>query len=497
MSHLLFIDDEQSICWGLTKLAQRMGHTSEAVGSAELGLQVAERRKPDAIVLDVRLPGITGLEAIEKFQALWPDVPIVIITAYGDLETAVEAVRRGAFEYLVKPFDLQLAERTITRALAASQARANAADSPGSSLTSELSSDSRNVNEKIVGKSPAMQAVFKQIALVAPSSACVHLQGESGTGKELVARAIHRYSRRTDGPFVPVNLAALNPTLSESVLFGHVKGAFTGADSARQGLLEQADGGTIFLDEVAEIPLALQVKLLRALEHGEIWPVGGNQPRHADFRLISATHQDLRQRVADGSFRHDLYFRLVTFELALPPLRDRRDDIAELTQYFLNRLASRSGTPRATIGIEAQAELERRPWFGNVRELRNVIEHALVLVRGGTIETTHLPAPVLPSSAATSTNAEDGLRQLVSAWAKSQLPEASDGADLYQRLLLLIEPPLFQAAVEHHHGQVATAARVLGLHRTTLKKKLDEYGIEEGRPESGLRDQESVRETDP
>ena len=481
MSHLLFIDDEQSICWGLTKLAQRMGHTAEAVGSAELGLRAAEQHQPDAIVLDVRLPGMTGLEAIEKFQALWPDVPVVIITAYGDLETAVEAVRRGAFEYLVKPFDLQLAERTITRALAASQAKANVGDSP----ISPSASESPSGNQKIVGKSPAMQAVFKQIALVAPSSACVHLHGESGTGKELVARAIHRYSQSADGPFVPVNLAALNPTLAESELFGHVKGAFTGADSARQGLLEQADGGTIFLDEVADIPLALQVKLLRALEHGEIWPVGGNQPRRADFRLISATHQDLRQRVADGSFRHDLYFRLVTFELALPALRTRRDDIAELTQYFLNRLASRSEMPRATISAEAQVELERRPWFGNVRELRNVIEHALVLVRGGTIEPTHLPAPVLPASAVTSMNADDGLKQLVTAWAKSQLPAASGGAELYQRLLLLIEPPLFQAAVEHHRGQVATASRVLGLHRTTLKKKLDEYGIEEGMKDDG------------
>lgn len=480
MSHLLFIDDEQSICWGLTKLAQRMGHTSEAAGSAELGLNAAGQHKPDAIVLDVRLPGMTGLEAIEKFQALWSDVPVVIITAYGDLETAVEAVRRGAFEYLVKPFDLQLAERTITRALAASQAKAIAADSSLLPSETDSSSDIPNGNEKIVGKSPAMQAVFKQIALVAPSSACVHLHGESGTGKELVARAIHRYSQHADGPFVPVNLAALNPTLAESELFGHVKGAFTGADSPRRGLLEQADGGTIFLDEVADIPLALQVKLLRALEHGEIWPVGGNQPRRADFRLISATHQDLRQRVADGSFRHDLYFRLVTFELALPPLRDRRDDIAELTQYFLNRLASRSGTPRATIGAEAQAELERRPWFGNVRELRNVLEHALVLVRGGTIEPIHLPAPVLPSSAAASSDTEDGLRQLVAAWAKSQLPTAIEGANLNERLASLIEPALFRAAVEHHHGQVATAARVLGLHRTTLKKKLDEYGIEEG-----------------
>ncbi len=474
MSHLLFIDDEQSICWGLTKLAQRLGHSSEAVGSAELGLQAATKTRPDAIVLDVRLPGMTGLEAIEKLHAISPEIPVVIITAYGDLETAVEAVRRGAFEYLVKPFDLQLAERTITRALAASRVRITGAANgveAGDPRDSDLSPD------RIVGKSAAMQAVFKQVALVAPSSACVHLRGESGTGKELVARAIHRYSRRAEGPFIPVNLAALNPSLAESELFGHVRGAFTGAEAQRKGLLEQADGGTIFLDEVADIPLALQVKLLRSLEHGEIWPVGGEAPRHADFRLISATHQDLRQRVADGSFRHDLYFRLVTFELELPPLRDRREDIALLAQHFLDRLSSRSGIARSTLDRATVTELERRPWFGNVRELRNAIEHALVLAREGSIEPAHLPPAAMPSLAAAAANADDGLKQLIEAWARSQLATAIDGAELYQRFLTLIEPSLFKAVVEHHRGQVTSAARVLGLHRTTLKKKLDEYGI--------------------
>jgi len=478
MSHLLFIDDEQSICWGLTKLAQRLGHSSEAVGSAELGLQAAQKTRPDAVVLDVRLPGMTGLQAIQKLHAIVPEVPVVIITAYGDLETAVEAVRRGTFEYLVKPFDLQLAERTITRALAASLARQIA--SPGAANVSHPN-DVASSADGIVGKSAAMQAVFKQIALVAPSSACVHLRGESGTGKELVARAIHRYSRRADGPFIPVNLAALNPSLAESELFGHVRGAFTGAESQRKGLLEQADGGTIFLDEVADIPMALQVKLLRTLEHGEIWPVGGDAPRHADFRLISATHQDLRQRIANESFRHDLYFRLVTFELELPPLRDRRDDIALLAHHFLDRLSSRSGATRPSLAPATVTELEHRPWFGNVRELRNAIEHALVLSRGGTVEPSHLPAAALPSFAAA--NADGGLKQLIEAWTKSELASAADGAELYQRFLSQIEPALFQVVVEHYRGQVATAARILGMHRTTLKKKLDEYGIH-GKDES-------------
>lgn len=470
MPHLLFIDDEQSICWGLTKLAQRLGHSSEAVGSAELGLQSARKTPPDAIVLDVRLPGMTGLEAIEQLHAIVPNAPVVIITAYGDLETAVEAVRRGAFEYLVKPFDLQLAERTIIRALAA----ADATKTASKATTEPESPEADPASERLVGKSLPMQAVFKQIALVAPSSACVHLRGESGTGKELVARAIHRYSRRVDGPFVPVNLAALNPSLAESELFGHVKGAFTGAEGARKGLLEQAHGGTIFLDEVADIPMALQVKLLRTLEHGEIWPVGGDSPRYSDFRLISATHQDLKQKVADDEFRHDLYFRLVTFELELPPLRDRRDDIALLAEHFLNRLSS---PPRPILGKDAISELERRTWFGNVRELRNAIEHALVLSRGGLIEAAHLPPASLPSVAAGAGTPDSGLRQLTEAWADSHLRDAADGAELYQQFLTLIEPALLKATLDHHRGQVASAARVLGLHRTTLKKKLDEYGI--------------------
>lgn len=473
MSHLLFIDDEQSICWGLSKLARRLGHTSAAVGSAELGLESVVKTPPDAIILDVRLPGMTGLEAIAQLQTIVPKVPVVIITAYGDLETAVEAVRRGAFEYLVKPFDLQLAERTIQRALAAAADR-RAASTDDEMLVASTADEADA--ERIVGTSPVMQDVFKQIALLAPSSACVHLRGESGTGKELVARAIHRYSRRAEGPFIPVNLAALNPSLAESELFGHVRGAFTGAEGTRKGLLEQADRGTIFLDEVADIPMELQVKLLRSLEHGEIWPVGGDAPRRSDFRLVSATHQDLRQRVSDGSFRHDLYFRLVTFELELPPLRDRRDDILLLAQHFLDRLSVRSGMGRPTLDQATVAELERRPWFGNVRELRNAIEHGLVLARGGIIEPNHLPAAALPTLSPTA-DSNGELRRLIEAWARTRVTASADGAELYAQFLSAMEPALFRVVLDHHRGHVAAAARVLGLHRTTLKKKLDEYGI--------------------
>ncbi len=269
MAHLLIVDDEQSVCWAMSKLAEQLGHTASVAASAEQAFVLAEQRRPDAIVLDVRLPGIDGLTAMGKLQEQVGDVPIIVITAYGELSTAVQAVRNGAFEYLVKPFDLPVAQCAVERALQKPQG-----DSGGPALPSY---------REIIGSSSAIQEVFKRIAMVAPSEACVHLRGESGTGKELVARAIHRYSQRAEGPFVAVNVASLNPSLAESELFGHAKGAFTGAEHARKGLLEQADGGTLFLDEVADIPLSIQVKLLRVLEYGEIAPVGGDRPVPQQF----------------------------------------------------------------------------------------------------------------------------------------------------------------------------------------------------------------------
>jgi len=328
---------------------------------------------------------------------------------------------------------------------------------------------------RIIGRSAAIQTVFKQIALCAPTDACIHLHGESGTGKELVARAIHRYSRRAAGPLVPVNIASLSPSLAESELFGHVRGAFTGAEQPRRGLLEQAHGGTVFLDEVADIPLSLQVKLLRVLEHGEIWPVGADRPRQADFRLISATHQDLREKIADGSFRHDLYFRLISFQIDLPPLRARREDIAELADDFLRQLAARNGTWHPSLSAEALAELERRPWHGNVRELQNVLEHALIVARGGAIDRNHLPPPV-PGTAPGARGGTAAVQSLLGAWGAAAAAR-EDEQDLYTRFLALVEPPLLTAVMEAHGGQVTSAARCLGLHRTTLRKKLDQYEL--------------------
>jgi two-component system nitrogen regulation response regulator GlnG len=318
----------------------------------------------------------------------------------------------------------------------------------------------------------------------------VLLAGESGTGKELVARAIHRYSRRSGGPFVAVNVAALNPTLTESELFGHVRGAFTGADQPRAGLLADADGGTLFLDEVADIPLPVQVKLLRALEHGEVLPVGSGRTVRTNFRLITATHQDLPAKVRAGEFRHDLYYRLSTFQIDMPPLRARREDIPFLANYFAQQL-SPSGTGR--VSDAALGVIQAREWQGNVRELRNAIEHALILARDGLILPENLPPPMPPlrqpeERAPTSPlphpepqppipTASDEIRGLIQAWTQQRLRSGVTLEALYDEFLALVEPPLLEAALRKYHGQCASAARVLGIHRTTLKKKLDQYGI--------------------
>jgi len=472
MAKLLVIDDEQAICWGLAELGKRLAHEVLTASSAEVGIELARAHKPDVVLLDVRLPGMDGVAALPLLKQHAPAAAVVIMTAHGDLGTAVEAVRQGAFDYVAKPFDLAQIERLLERALR----RPDAAPP----IFSEPQADG------LVGRAGVMQEVFKRIALVAPAEACVLLAGDSGTGKELVARAIHRYSRRASGPFVAVNVAALNPTVAESELFGHVRGAFTGADQPRTGLLVEADGGTLFLDEVADILLAVQVKLLRALEHGEVLPVGSGRTVRTSFRLITATHQDLPAKVRSGDFRHDLFFRLATFTIELPPLRDRAGDIPLLVEHFIQRLTASAGERAPRVSQAALAELSSRQWHGNVRELRNAVEHALILAQGGVILPEHLPAP-LPqltqppvTPTAISAPAADPLAQLyelLQQWARQRLKAGEQSSALYDEFLALVEPPFLEAALKKHHGQCAAAARVLGIHRTTLKKKLDQYGI--------------------
>jgi two-component system nitrogen regulation response regulator GlnG len=462
VGQILIVDDEEAVCWALQRALIREGHQVAVSASAEEAFRLAKQQLPDAIILDVRLPGMDGLTALGQLRALTDDAPVIVVTAFGNLSTAVQAVEGGAFDYLVKPFDLNQALDAVGRAL---QRRVP---------SEQLAADRTNADdsaEGIVGCSPAMQVVFKRIALVAPHQACVLITGESGTGKELVARAIHRHSRRRDQPFLPVHVAALNPNLVESELFGHVKGAFTGAAEARPGLLALANGGTLFLDELADIPLAVQAKLLRVLEYNEVLPVGGNQSQRLDVRILAATHQDLAQLVREGRFRHDLFFRLNVFQVHLPPLRQRKEDIVPLAEHFLRRFE-----PRALPMREQTARyLEGLSWLGNVRELRNALEHAAIIARGGPLLPEHFPVP----AGSTPAGPDDPLRTTVRQWLDSKIQEAGTKApvNLYAQVFDCIERALLDEVLRHVQGNRLLAARWLGLNRATVRKKLLQYDL--------------------
>lgn len=461
MSHVLIIDDEEAVCWALKKAIGKLGHHVQVASSAEEGFRQIARQIPDAIFLDVRLPGLDGLSALAQIRAESHDAPTIVVTAFGNLSIAVRAVEGGAFDYLAKPFDLDQALETLSRAL--KQRNMQSASAPPVSEPIESP-------EEMVGTSPAMQNVFKRIALVAPRDACVLITGESGSGKELVARAVHRYSTRRDRPFLPVHVAALNPNLVESELFGHVKGAFTGAAQAKPGLLSLADGGTVFLDELADIPLPVQVKLLRVLEHNEVTPVGSNRPSLLNIRILAATHQDLERRIAEGTFRHDLFFRLNVFQIHLPPLRQRREDIVPLAEHFLRRLdAKLLPIPPATAQY-----LINQPWIGNVRELRNALEHAVIVARGGPLLPEHFPA----TTNVRTTNPTEQLAAAVLQWLEDRIRSGgSPPANLYEELLKCVEPPLLEELMRRLQGNRVIAAQWLGLNRATVRKKLGEHGL--------------------
>lgn len=469
---ILIVDDEEAICWGLERVAEGLGYPSQRANSVEQALRWDSPRPPRLILLDVRLPGIDGLSAMRLFRERWGELPIVVMTAFGDLQTAVTAVRNGAFEYLIKPFDMETVRRVLQRAMEPAES--------GLRASPQATTSRPRPNPAVAGfvaQSTVMQEVFNRIALAADSDAAVLLAGASGTGKELAAHAIHQFSRRSAGPLVVVNVAALSPGLAESELFGHVRGAFTGAEQHRTGLIAQARGGTLFLDEVAEIPLPIQVKLLRALEQKQVLPVGADKPLQCDFRIITATHQDLARMVSLGDFRQDLYFRLTAFQIDLPPLRDRPGDIGPLANYFLDQLTS--GGKRPELSPAGLQHLESQLWPGNVRELRNALEHALIASRGQTLLPEHFPQPaVLAREAEGQESLERQIQKLLREWARQALASSPGSESLYEDLLRLLEPPVLDEILQAHQGQVSNAARVLGLHRTTLRRKIDQYRLD-------------------
>lgn len=459
MSRILIVDDEPAIGWSLREVLADEGHAVEVAASVEAGLETCGRHSPEAILLDVRLPGGDGISALPEFRALVPEAPIIVMTAFGDLDTAVRAVEAGAYDYLVKPFDLERVSQVATRALAERSRRA------------EGRVVRRSDAVQLVGSSPPMQTVFKQIALVAPTDLPVLITGATGTGKELAARAIHAHSSRRDKPLIVTSLAALAPSVVESELFGHVRGAFTGAASDRTGLFVEADGGTIFLDEVGDAPLDVQAKLLRVLENRELTLVGSAAVRRVDVRVIAATNADLAAAEAAGRFRADLHHRLRVFPITMPTLAERPTDIPLLVDAFLQSC----GEPPPAVAPEFLAAVGARAWPGNVRELRHAVEYAAVMARGGMLRAEHLPSPAQDAGAVIApdeTPVEEPLAVAVRAWVEAHWQDGGD-ATLHEDLIRLVESQLFAEAVARTGGNRSAAARMLGLDRATLRAKLE------------------------
>jgi two-component system nitrogen regulation response regulator GlnG len=456
------IDDDVSIRWVLEKALQQAGMTVRTFESGEKIISALSQQQPDVILTDIRMPGISGLELLDGINTRSPDLPVIIMTAHSDLESAVAAYRGGAFEYLPKPFDVDEAVSLTRRAI---EHRRRQKPSP----TEEMDSA-----PEILGEAPAMQEVFRAIGRLSRSHINVLINGESGTGKELVARALHRHSPRADKPFIAINIAAIPRELLESELFGHERGAFTGAHSQRKGRFEQAHHGTLFLDEIGDMPAELQTRLLRVLSDGKFYRVGGHDQIETDVRIIAATNQDLEQRVKDGQFREDLFHRLNVIRVHIPPLRERSTDIALLARHFLQTSAVELGVEPKQLLAETEEYMCQLPWAGNVRQLENTCRWLTVMAPGQTIRIEDMP-PELRENAYTATPASDwrtGLRLTI----EQRLSRGE--TNLLENLNADFERILIQAALNHTGGRKQDAAKKLGWGRNTLTRKLKELGIE-------------------
>ena len=469
MASILIVDDEKSVRWAFGQLVKSMGHQPVAVATAEEAFAKLAAEPLDLAIVDIQLPGMDGLAALDELGEQYPEIPVIIITAHGTMETAIEATRRGAFEYMLKPVELDDVKLVIEAALSATLTRAEIAEAASQE-------ESAATPTAMVGRCEGMQEVYKRIGAVAGSDITVLIEGETGTGKELVARAICQHSKRKDKPLVALNCACMDGPLLESELFGHEKGAFTGADATKVGKMELADGGTILLDEIGEMPLEAQAKLLRFLEDRCFYRIGGTELRSADVRILAATNRELRPMSMSGTFRRDLFYRLGAVTIHLPALRERGEDVDLLVDHFLDRLAGGAGG-KIHVSDAARGLLNRYAWPGNVRELRHAVELAALMARGGVIEPEHLPEAIAAPDLAGGDTTE-GLAAL----AKRLLLEAlADPASAgFESLMARFEAPLLEAAMEHFGGNQSALAAALALHRGTLRKKLRTHGLIEG-----------------
>ena len=456
------VDDDQSLRWVLEKALNQAGMQAQSFERAELLLDALADTEPDVLLTDIRMPGMDGLALLDRLTSRHPNLPVIVMTAHSDLDNAVSAYRGGAFEYLPKPFDLDEAVELVQKA-----ARTNGA--------SKSDSDANRAIPSMIGQAPAMQEVYRSIGRLARSSMTVLITGESGTGKELVARALHDNSPRAAKPFVALNTAAIASELLESELFGHERGAFTGADARRIGRFEQADNGTLFLDEIGDMSPELQTRLLRVLAESEFFRVGGQTSIKVDVRVIAATNQDLAKAVKEGRFREDLYHRINVIRINTPPLRQRRVDIPRLLNHYLANAAKEIEVPEKTLNSEAMELLQSFNWPGNVRQLVNATRRLTVIAPGGVISATDIPEDLGGTEAGSGSQKE--WTQPLASWAEQQLSR-DESAPLLETALPELERTLIRIALSRSQGRRQDAAKLLGWGRNTLTRKIRALDIE-------------------
>ena len=463
------VDDDQSLRWVLEQAFRKAGMNPTGFDSAKRALEVLDKKgtdaapesTPEAVLADIRMPEMDGFEFLREVRERHPDLPVVIMTAHSDLENAIDSYKGGAFEYLPKPLDLDQAVEVVRRAAAARRGGGDGA--------------ARAPHSEIIGATPAMQEVFKIVGRAARTDVTVLITGESGTGKELIARALHQHSARADKPFVAINSSAIPHDLLESELFGYEKGAFTGAQARHPGRFEQADGGILFLDEIGDMPVSLQSKLLRVLEDGSFYRIGGRTTLKVDVRIVCATHRDLEQWVADGLFREDLWHRLNVIRVEMPPLRARRDDVPNLVAHFMADAARQLGADDKAVAPPVMDYLKSLPWRGNVRQVRNVCMWLTVMTVGKEVQMQDLPKELV---------AADGARQSGEKWTQELFAAAqrrlarADAVELLDEMRPMFETALIRAALEKTGGKKNEAAALLGWGRNTIAKKMRELELD-------------------
>ncbi len=467
MESILIVDDDDQLRRSFEKLLTEEGYHVDSAASAEAGLIIAEEKRPELVIMDIRLPGMNGLEAFARMHVMNAKMPVIIMTAYGTTETAINATKMGAFDYILKPFDIPEMLNAIRQAINAGHFMRK----PVALNTIPETTD----KDAIIGSSPAMQEVYKAIGRVAPTDATVLIRGDSGTGKELAARAIYQHSLRAEKPFLVINCVAIPETLLESELFGYEKGAFTGATHRRIGKIEQASGGTVFLDEIGDMPLKLQAKILRLLQEKCIERLGGRETISVDVRIIAATNRHLEQMISATSFREDLYYRLKVVTIWLPPLSQRADDIEALARFHLARHAAALNLAVPTITKGALATLRQLPWPGNVRELSNTIQKALIFNRGVPIRSEDIVAAAKESHGlhcADPPSDEESLRNFI-----RQEMQNDQSERLYDSAMDRFAAMLIEEALSCTGGNRSRAAKLLGISRPTLHAKIEKYGL--------------------